>query len=165
MEESEMNRRNALMLMWLIACTLVFLALIARAADTRTGSWAISHSVERAKFSFALIYNDKHSNSIHQSDGPPANSRRRFFQIRQTGRQVHHRRDAGKFDCEGYLNNGGRRWVSTSTAEPQYVSQMSALGFSGIDADKQFSMAMLDVWSRLPKRSKRQTCMAWIPTS
>ena len=42
-EQAAMNRRHALIAYILIACTLV-LALIARAAETRTGSWTIAHS-------------------------------------------------------------------------------------------------------------------------
>jgi hypothetical protein len=154
MEESEMNRRNALIAYVLIACTLVF-ALIARAADTRTGSWAISHSDEPGKVQFALIYHDKHSNSNHQSDW--STSEFRGVDFSKSGKQdvkFTIARDAGKFDCEGYLNNGEGAGVFHFTAEPQYVSQMSALGFSGIDADKQFSMAMLDVSVAFAKEIK-----------
>ena len=66
---TNMNRRHALIAYILIACTLV-LALIARAAESRTGSWTISASDEPGKVEFALMYHSKHNNSNHSSDWP-----------------------------------------------------------------------------------------------
>src|SRR5262249_29646803 len=64
-----MNRRHALVAYVLVACTLV-LGLIARAAETRKGSWTVARSDQSGKVSFGLIYRDKHNNSNHQSDWP-----------------------------------------------------------------------------------------------
>ena len=54
-------------------------------------------------------------------------------------------RDAGRFDCEGYLKDGEGAGIFRFTADAQYVQAMSALGFSGIDEEKQFAMAVHDV--------------------
>src|SRR5260370_11963257 len=140
-----MNRRHALIHYTLIACTLV-LALIARASDTRTGSWTISHSDEPGKVSFALIYHSRHNNSNHQSDWPTSDFKGVDFA--KSGKQdvkFTISRDAGRFDCEGYLKDGEGAGVFPFAPDAQYVSQMSGLGFTGIDDDKQFSMAILDV--------------------
>ena len=155
MEElADMNRRHALIAYVLIACTLVF-ALIARAAESRSGSWTITHSDEPGKVSFALMYHNRHDNSNHQSDW--ASSEFRGVDFSKSGRQdvkFSIARDAGRFECEGYLNNGEGAGVFHFTPEPQYVQQMSALGFTGIDDDKQFSMAVLDVSIAFAKEIK-----------
>src|SRR5882762_1206326 len=155
-EPADMNRRHALIAYCLIACTLV-LALIARAADTRTGSWTLSRSDQPGKVEFALMYHSQHNNSNHQSDWPASEFHGVDFS--KSGRQdvkFTIARDAGHFDCEGYLNNGEGAGVFHFTAETQYVSQMSALGFTGIDAEKQFSMAVLDVSVAFAKEIKAE---------
>src|SRR5882724_9944939 len=144
-DPTAMNRRHALVAYILIACTML-LALIARASDTRTGSWTISHSDEPGKVSFALIYHSKHNNSNHESDWPASDFKGVDFS--RPGKQdvkFAIARDAGRFDCEGYLKDGEGAGVFHFAPDAQYVSQMSALGFTGIDEDKQFSMAVLDV--------------------
>src|SRR5499433_3187156 len=149
-----MNRRHALVAYVLIACTLL-LGLIARAAETRKVSWTIARSDEPGKVSFALIYQDKHNNSNHQSDWPVSDFKGVDFA--KSGKQdvkFSIKRDAGRFDCEGFLDNGEGAGVFHYTADSQYVSQMSALGFNGIDDDKQFSMAMLDVSVAFAKEVK-----------
>src|SRR5215467_16295349 len=135
-----MNRRHALVAYILVACTLV-LGLIARAAETRTGSWTIARTEESGKVSFGLIYHNKHNNSNHQSDWPVSDFK--GVDLSKSGKQDVKfliARDAGKFDCEGFLDNGEGAGVFHYAAEDKYVSQMSALGFTGIDADKQFAM-------------------------
>jgi len=149
-----MNRRHALVAYVLIACALV-LGLISRAADTRSGSWAITRSDEPGKVSFALMYHSTHNNSNHQSDWSTSEFHGVDF-VKPGKQEVKFTiaRDAGRFDCEGYLNDGEGAGVFHFAAEPQYPSQMSALGFNGIDVDKQFSMAMLDVSVAFAKELK-----------
>ena len=64
-----MNRRHALIAYILVACSLV-LSLLARADNSRTGSWTITHGDEAGKVSFALIYHSQHNNSNHQTEWP-----------------------------------------------------------------------------------------------
>lgn len=151
-----MNRRHALIAYVLVACSLV-LSLLARADNSRTGSWTITHSDEPGKVSFALIYHRQHNNSNHQTEWPVGEFHGVDFA--KTGKQdvkFTIARDAGRFDCEGYLDNGEGAGVFHFTAEPQYVSQLAALDFNGIDADKQFSMAILDVSVAFAKESKAE---------
>jgi hypothetical protein len=155
-EDAAMNRRHALIAYVLVVCTLI-LALVARAAETRTGSWTLSHSDEPGKVSFALIYHSQHHNSNDQSDWPTGEFKGVDFS--KSGKQdvkFAIARDAGKFDCEGYLNDGEGAGVFHFTPDAQYVSQMSVLGFTGIDSDKQFSMATLDVSLAFAKEIKAE---------
>jgi hypothetical protein len=151
---ANMNRRHALVAYILVASTLV-LALISRAAETRAGSWTIAHSEESGKVSFGLIYHNKHDNSNHQSDWPVSDFKGVDFS--KTGKQDVKfliARDAGKFDCEGFLDNGEGAGVFHFDANPQYPSQMSSLGFTGIDDEKQFAMAIFDVSISFAKEMK-----------
>src|SRR5260370_6974422 len=144
-DPTTMNRRHALIAYLLIACTLVR-ALIARASDTRTGSWTISHSDEPGKVSFALIYHSKHNNSNHESDWPTSDFKGVDFS--KSGKQDVKfviARDAGRFDYEGYLKDGDGAGVFHFAPDAQYVPQMPPPAFPGIDDEKQFSMAVLDV--------------------
>ncbi len=54
-------------------------------------------------------------------------------------------RDAGKFECEGFLDNGEGAGLFHFYPDAKYPAEMQALGFSGVDEDKQFSMAVQDV--------------------
>jgi hypothetical protein len=54
-------------------------------------------------------------------------------------------RDAGRFDCDGYLNEGEGTGVFRFTRDAGFVRAMRALGFRGIDQGKQFAMALHDV--------------------
>jgi len=157
MEElAAMNRRHALIAYFLVACTLI-LALVVRAAETRSGSWTITRSDEPGKVSFELIYHSRHDNSNHQSDWPASDFKGVDFS--KSGKQEVKfaiTRDAGNFACEGFLDNGEGAGVFHFTADDKYVSQMSALGFAGIDSDKQFSMAVLDVSVAFAKEMKSE---------
>jgi len=140
-----MNRRQALVAYVLVACTLL-LTLISRAAETRTGSWTIARSDEPGKVAFALLYHSKHNNSNHQSDWPASEFKGvDFAKAGKQDVQFTISRDAGRFACQGYLDNGEGAGLFHFSPDGQYVSQMGALGFSGIDDEKQFSMAVLDV--------------------
>jgi len=65
-------------------------------------------------------------------------------------------RDAGKFDCEGFLNNGEGAGLFHFYPESKYSGEMQALGFGGIDADKQYSMAVMDVSTAFAKEMKNE---------
>lgn len=142
---ADMNRRNALIAYVLVACTLV-LALTVRAGETRSGSWTLARADEPGKVSFGLFYHSFHDNSNHQSDWPMTEFRGvDFSKSDKHDVSFAIARDAGRFECKGYLGNGEGAGIFHFTSDPQYVSRMSALGFSGIDTDKQFTMATLDV--------------------
>ena len=151
-----MNRRDALLCYVLVAAMLVG-ALVAKAADSLSGSWTIQHSDEARKVQFALIRNDRHGNSTHESDWPLG-----IFvglDLSQPGkRDVHFTitRDAGRFDCEGYVEDGEGTGIFHFAAEPKYTVEMKALGFDGVDAEKQFAMAVMDVSTDFAKQMRSE---------
>jgi hypothetical protein len=76
----------------------------------------------------------------------------------KAGRQDVHftiARDAGKIDCEGFLNNGEGAGVFHFQPAANYPREMSALGFS-VDDERQFSMAVMDVSLEFAKQIKNE---------
>src|SRR5271154_7618373 len=151
-----MNRRDALLCYVLVAAMLVG-ALVAKAADSLSGSWTIQHSDEARKVQFALIRNDRRGNSTQESDWPLS-----IFvglDLSQPGkRDVHFTitRDAGRFDCEGYVKDGEGAGIFHFFAEPKYAAEMKAMGFEVADTDKQFSLAVMDVTTAFAKQMQSE---------
>jgi len=125
-----------------------------RAAETRSGDWTISKSDEAGKVEFSLIEHHRGGTSSHQSDWPASSFGGVDFS--KSGRQDVHftiERDAGKIDCEGFLNNGEGAGLFHFQPNSNYSREMQALGFS-VDDEKQFSMAVQDVSLEFAKQMK-----------
>jgi len=121
------------------------LALFASETKQRNGSWTIQPSDEQGKVHFALIQrSDGHSNH-HESDWDT-----KAFEGLDLSLTTKHdvkfaiRRDAGRFECEGYIENSEGAGVFHFFPDGKFAENMSALGFS-VDSDKQFAMAIFDV--------------------
>ncbi len=127
-----------------------------RAAEVRKGDWTISKSDEPGKVEFSLIEHHHGGTSNHQS-GWPANS----FQgvdFSKPGRQDVHftiTRDAGKIECEGFLNDGEGAGIFHFQPNPNYPREMQALGFS-VDDEKQYAMAVQDVSLEFARQMKNE---------
>jgi hypothetical protein len=133
---------------------LVLLASIlsmapATAAEELKGTWSILKSDAPGKVRFGLAHRLHGSQSQHESDWPVS-----AFQgldpsmMSADGRRdvtFAIQRDAGRFDCEGYLKNGEGAGIYRFTPDAQYAQRLHTLGFTGIDRDKQFAMAVHDV--------------------
>jgi hypothetical protein len=127
------------------AFCLLFAVVKNQAADVRSGDWTIRHSDEAGKVEFSLIEHHHGGNSNHESDWPT--SLFAGVDFSKSGRQDVHftiSRDAGKIECEGFLNNGEGAGLFHFQRDPNYASQMHKLDFD-IDDDKQYSMAVQDV--------------------
>ena len=149
-----MNRRDAMISYVLVVCALLG-GLISRAAETLSGSWTIARSAEPGKVEFALIHHQHGHSSSHESAWPVTAFA--GLVLSNAGKQEVKftvNRDAGRFDCEGYVDNGEGAGVFHFTADARFPSEMSSLGFQGIDAEKQFSMAVLDVSLDFAKEMK-----------
>lgn len=134
---------------------LVFaLALWATEAQPQNGSWTIQPSDEPGKVRFALIQHSKNHSNHHESDWSP-NS---FDGLDLSIKAKHEvkftiRRDAGRFECEGYIDNGEGAGVFHFFPDGKYADGMSALGFS-VDPDKIFGMAVQNVSLDFAKEMK-----------
>jgi hypothetical protein len=114
--------------------------------STQSGDWVIKHSDAQGKIEFSLIESHHGGRSSHESDWPL--SAFQGLDTTKAGRQdVHFAivRDAGKFECEGYLNNGEGAGLFHFYPDTAFPAKMQAIGFSGVDEEKQFAMAIQDV--------------------
>ena len=124
---------------------VLFACLSSRAAEARGGDWTISQSDEPNKVEFSLIEH-RHGGQSHDSSDWPMSA----FQgvdFSKPGRQDVHftiTRDAGKIDCEGFLNHGEGAGLFHFQPDASYARNMKSLGFE-VDEDKQFAMAVQDV--------------------
>jgi len=101
------------------------------AAENRSGDWTISKSDNPGKVEFSLIEHHHGGTSSHQSDWPASSFQGVDFS--KAGRQDVHftiARDAGKIECEGFLNNGEGAGLFHFQPDPNYPRQMQGLGFS-----------------------------------
>lgn len=141
-----------------VSLIVTSLALAPRAqAEEYRGNWTISKSERQGMVQFGLMHRMHGGHMQHESDWPlsalqgldlgPAGKRDVQFSIT---------RDAGRFDCEGYLKDGEGAGLFRFTANPRFASDMAALGFDGIDAERQFAMAVHDVTIEFAKAMKAE---------
>jgi hypothetical protein len=127
------------------AFCLLATAVKIHAADVRNGNWTIGKSDDPGKVAFSLIERHRDGNSSHESDWPM--SAFPGVDFSRPGRQDAHftiMRDAGKIDCEGFLNNGEGADIFHFQPDPNYAGEMHKLGFS-VDEERQYGMAVHDV--------------------
>jgi hypothetical protein len=139
------SRKLAALALLLGAWTLGF-APVVHAADDFTGDWTLRPSANAGKVRFGLIHQRDGGNSQHQSDWA-ANLFQGLDLTARGKRDVRFTitRDAGRFDCEGFLNDGKGAGIFHFTPDAKFVASMKSLGFAGIDEEKQFAMAVHDV--------------------
>ncbi|MGC2108208.1 MAG: hypothetical protein WA655_01740, partial [Candidatus Korobacteraceae bacterium] len=135
--------------MWigcLVFCFAGASAFCVTPASARSGNWIVKHSDVPGKIEFSLIESHHGGRSSHESDWPL--SAFQGLDTTKPGRQDVRftiARDAGRFDCEGFLDNGEGAGLFHFYPDTKFPAEMQSLGFSGVDEDKQFSMAILDV--------------------
>src|SRR5215470_6113562 len=123
--------------------------------QTQSGDWTIRHSDEPGKVEFSLM-NSRAGHHFHSSSDWPA-SDLVGLDLSKPGRQEAHftiTRDAGKFDCEGYVKDGEGAGLFHFVPDAKYAQEMKALGFDGIDGDKQWAMALHDVSLKFAREMK-----------
>ena len=105
----------------------------------------MQRSDEPGKVRFALLQHWKGHSNNHESDW----STNSFEGLDLSVKAKHEvkftiRRDAGRFECEGYVEDSEGAGVFHFFPDGKYATSMSALGFS-VDPDKIFAMAIFDV--------------------
>jgi len=135
---------------------LPFGVICSQAAESRAGDWTIHKSNEPGKVEFSLIDHRRNGSSNHSSDWPAMSFTGVDFS--KPGRQdVHFTvvRDAGKIECEGYLNNGEGAGIFHFQPDSSYAGAIDALGFS-VGEDQQFTMAVMDVSLDFARQMKNE---------
>ena len=135
---------NTIVALVLCAFTLGFAPALQAAEDFK-GNWTMRASKQPGQVHFGLIYRHDHGNSHSESDWAISEFQGLDLAPAKHDVKFDITRDAGRFDCEGYLSNGEGAGLFRFAANAQYSKGMSALGFSGIDEEMQFAMAVHDV--------------------
>jgi hypothetical protein len=126
-------------------------------ADIRSGDWTIRQSEEAGKVEFSLIEHHQGHSSSHESDWPASSFSGIDFS--KPGRQDVHftiSRDAGKMECEGFLDNGEGAGIFHFQPNPAYADEMRKLGFP-VDEEKQYSLAVQDVSLEFARQMKKES--------
>jgi hypothetical protein len=130
----------------MFATTFCAWAMSSAAFAAEEGSWTLTRAEEAGMVHFTVIQRQRGGTSNSGSEWPVS-----AFERLDLATRAHHdvtftiARDAGRFDCEGYLADGEGAGVFTFTPDPAFTRAMSDLGFRGIDEDEQFAMALHDV--------------------
>jgi len=154
-----MRMRRTLAYLVFASCVVVFVVKN-RAAEVRSGDWTISKSEAAGKVEFSLIEHHHGGTSSHQSDW--AASLFAGVDFSKPGHQEVRftiTRDAGKIECEGFLNDGEGAGLFHFQPDANYPREMQALGFSVVhdkNDEKQFSMAVQDVSLEFAKQMKSE---------
>jgi beta-lactamase regulating signal transducer with metallopeptidase domain len=130
---------------------------IVKAADSRNGNWTIQHADNAGEVQLALMEHHHGSNSNHDTNIRV--SELKGLDVSKAGKpdvRFTIARDAGRFECEGYVNDGEGAGLYRFFAEPRYAQEMKSMGFGDIDSDKQFSMALMDVSMAFAKEMKAE---------
>jgi hypothetical protein len=115
-------------------------------AQTQTGEWTLSRSDDQGKVRFSLqsskdgkhfnTSSDWNASDFHGLDWSTPGRHDVRFTIS---------RDAGTIECEGFLKDREGAGLFTFLPNPQYSSEMQALGFPGVSSEEQFAFAIHDV--------------------
>src|SRR5712672_1392808 len=140
-----MNLKKTIGLILVIAGVLLGVAN-GLGSEAQSGDWTIRRSEEPGKVEFSLMDSRAGRHFHYSSDWPASDFT--GLDLSKPGRQEVHftiARDAGKFDCEGFLRDGEGAGLFHFAADPKYPQEMKALGFERIDDERQLAMAIHDV--------------------
>jgi len=140
------------------ALSLLALGLApALAAEQMRGHWTIAPSKQAGMVKFGITYRDEDSQSQHDSDWPVKSLQ--GIDLTTPGKhdvQFAVLREAGRLDGEGFVNAGEGAGIFRFTPDANFVAAMQKLGFDGIDADRQFAMAIHDVTTEFARTMKAE---------
>ena len=132
----------------ILALTVIALgAITTLGLDPQSGDWTLRKSDVQGKVHFSLIRDSVGGGNFQSSSDWPLDQ----FQGLDAAPSARHNvkftvaREAGRFECEGFLENGEGAGLFHFLPNPQFVEQMKALGFGGIDGDKLMAAAIHDV--------------------
>ena len=116
-------------------------------AQTQHGEWTAAPGDTAGKIRFSMESADGEGHSFsNSSDWNPADFQ--GLDLLTPGKHDVHftiARDAGTVEGEGFARDGEAAGLYTFRPNPQYASQMAALGFPGVTPEKQMVFALHDV--------------------
>jgi len=151
-----MNLKRTIGLILVIAGVILGVAR-ALGSESQSGDWTIRRSEIPGRVEFSLMDSRAGRHFHTSSDWPLSDFSGLDFS--NSGRQEVRftiARDAGKFECEGFLHDGEGAGLFHFIADPKYSQEMRALGFERIDEDRQWAMAIHDVSLKFARDIKAQ---------
>lgn len=135
-----------------IGGVLIFLAgilWVVRAQEAITGQWMIDRTPAADQVQLTL-HRSARGGSHTNSSGFPAGQLKGLTRAQMDspdGSTVHFQivRDAGSLQCEGYFKKGNGAGAFTFAPDPNFVSEMRALGYPHLSPEQVFSMAIQNV--------------------
>src|SRR5260370_40251093 len=126
--------------------------------DAQSGDWTIRRSEVPGKVEFSLM-DSRAGHHFHTSSDWPASDFTGLDFSKPARQEVHFTiaRDAGKFECEGFLQDGEGAGLFHFLADGKYAQEMKSLGFGRIDGDKHWAMAIHDVSLKVAQELRAQT--------
>jgi hypothetical protein len=138
-----------------LALAILMLSSVALAEGFK-GSWSMRPAEDTGKVYFGMTYSRKGGHSQTESDWDITS----FIGLDRSSAKHDVKfaidRDAGKFDCAGYFEAGEGAGTFLFTPNPGFAKEMAALGFTGIDEDRQFAMAVHDVTLEFARAMKAE---------
>lgn len=129
--------------------SLIAVAIFATlaSAQTQKGEWTLGPSGHPGKFRFTMESTNDHGHSFTSTSDWSISDFHGLDLSTLEKHDVHFTitRDAGTFEAEGFVCDGKGAGLYTFNANPQYVRDMAALGFTGITDEKQVAFALNDV--------------------
>jgi hypothetical protein len=145
--ENEMKFKATVMFAAVLVCAILVLAKKSPSNGAlQSGDWTMRHAAGEEYAEFSLMSSHEGNHFQHSSDW--AVSEFHGLDLTKTAHQEVHftiDRDAGTFQCQGFLENGEGAGTFHFAANEKYPKEMASLGFSGINSDEQFAMALHDV--------------------
>jgi len=138
-----------------LALTILFFTSVALAEGFK-GSWSMRPAEDAGQVYFGMTYSRPGHHSQNESDWDITS----FIGLDRSAAKHDVKfaidRDAGKFDCAGYFEAGEGAGTFLFTPNPNFAREMAALGFTGIDDDRQFAMAVHDVTLEFARAMKAE---------
>src|SRR5258708_21488528 len=137
-----MNLKRIIGLILVIAGVILGAAK-AHGGEKQSGDWTIRRSDAPGKVESSLMDSRAGHQFHHSSDWPASDFSGLDFS--KAGRQEVHftiARDAGKFECEGFLQDGEGAGLFHLGADAKYTHEMKSLGLDRVDGDNRLAMAM-----------------------
>src|SRR5207237_9690860 len=149
-----MNLNRVMGVIFVVAGAAFALATALR-GQTQSGDWTIHRSDEPGKVEVSIM-DSRGGHHFHSSSEREAKELT-GLDLSKPGRQDVHftiMRDAGRFECEGFVKDGEGAGIFHFIPDAKYAQEMKALGFEGIDGEKQWAMAVRDVGMKLAREIK-----------
>jgi hypothetical protein len=139
-----MKRAISITFAILVVCLSV--ASLFSAGTSESGDWTMRKADQPGKVEFSLTHSSQGHHSQNSTEWPLSSFQ--GLDAATPGRHDVHftiTRDAGKFDCEGFLRDGEGAGIFHFTPNPQYPEQLAQPGFRGVDGEKKYELAVQDV--------------------